>query len=285
MNVNALRPDSRAEGDIAGVGIGLRSVHIREVLETHPDVPWFEILADNHTAAGGRIAAELTAIRENYPITFHCVGTSLGGLDPLDTEYLRTLKDMSKRYEPALVSDHLCFSSLDGTHYHDLLPLHYTEEAVRHVAGRISQVQDYLGRQILIENVSGYMTYTQSVLSEAEFILAVAETADCGVLLDINNIHVNAFNHGLSAMDYLDTIPPSRVQEIHLGGYENMGMYLLDAHNNAVSEPVWTLYRECTKRFPATPTLIEWDNEIPPFTVLQQEAETAGQLAREQCGG
>jgi uncharacterized protein (UPF0276 family) len=171
------------EGSIAGTGIGLRSPHMCEVLDTQPDVPWFEILADNYTAAGGRTVMELMAIREHYPITFHCVGLSLGSSDPLDQEYLVRLKTMRTRYEPAWVSDHLCFSSLDGTHYHDLIPLPFTEEAVQHVATRIDVVQEYLGQRILIENVSSYMAYTHSILSEGEFLAAVSETADCNLLL------------------------------------------------------------------------------------------------------
>lgn len=280
--LNTLRPGNRAEGRITGTGIGLRSPHIREVLDTQPDVPWFEILTDNHTAAGGRTAAELMAIRECYPITFHCVGLSLGSSDPLDQGYLDTLKTMHARYEPAWISDHLCFSSLDGTHYHDLLPLPFTEEAVEHVARRIGFVQEFLGQRILVENVSSYMAYTHSVLSEAEFLAAVSETADCDLLLDINNIYVNEFNHGLSGIDYLDAIPLRRVREIHLGGFEDKGAFLLDAHNHAVSKPVWALYRECIKRIPGTPTLIEWDNDIPGFSILQQEAETARRIAAEQ---
>ena len=238
---------------------------------------------DNHTAAGGRIAHELLAIREHYPFTLHCVGLSLGGIDPLDQQYLRTLKQMRQRYEPAWISDHLCFSSLDGTHYHDLLPLPYTEEAVQHIVRRIDQVQDYLGQRLLIENVSSYMTYRHSTLSEAEFIAAVCEEADCSLLLDINNIYVNEFNHGLSGIDYLDTLPLQRVGEIHLGGYEDKGSFLLDAHNNAVSEPVWQLYRQCMQRIPNTPTLIEWDNDIPDFAALRAEAASAQLIADEQA--
>lgn len=278
---NTRCPDTRVAGSITGTGIGLRTPHIREVLDTHPDVPWFEILADNHTSTGGRTAAELTAIRECYPITFHCVGLSLGSCDALDTPYLDRLKAMRDRYQPAWISDHLSFSSLDGTCYHDLLPLPYTEEAVSHVAGRINRVQEYLGERILIENVSSYMTYSHSMLSEAEFLSAVSGTADCDILLDINNIYVNEYNHGLSGINYLDTIPLQRVQEIHLGGYEDKGSFLLDAHNHTVSEPVWELYRECIRRIPGTPVLIEWDNDLPDFSVLLQEARQAERLAAE----
>lgn len=258
---------------------------MREVLEAHPDVQWFEILADNHAAEGGRTVAELMEIRERYPITFHCVGLSLGGCDPLDQDYLSGLKAMQKRYEPAWISDHLCFSSLDGTHYHDLIPLPFTEEAVNHVARRIEAVQEYLGQRILVENVSSYMAYEHSALSESDFIAAVSDAADCNLLLDINNIYVNQFNHGLSGINYLDSIPLQRVREIHLGGYEDKGSFLLDAHNHAVSEPVWSMYRECIRRIPATPTLIEWDNDIPEFSVLMHQAEIARRIAAESSVG
>lgn len=281
MSATTPRPSGRAGAVIAGTGIGLRSPHIREVLESWPAVPWFEILADNHTAAGGPIAAQLTAIRERYPITLHSVGLSLGSTDPLDQDYLAMLKGMLERYEPAWLSDHLCFSSLDGTHYHDLLPLPYTEEAVQHAADRIVRVQDYLGQSILIENVSTYLTYAHSTLTESAFLAEVCTRADCDLLLDINNVYVNEFNHGCSGIDYLDELPLQRVREIHLGGYEDKGDFLLDAHNHTVSAPVWALYRECMRRIPNTPTLVEWDNDIPDFAVLQREAARAQAIADE----
>ena len=274
--------DTTAQGwainEIAGAGLGLRSQHIDEVLLTQPDVPWFELLTDNHMAPGGLIPIQLEAIRGNYPITFHCVGMSLGGTDPLDMEYLRGVKTLIERYQPSLVSDHLCFSQHTQHNYHDLLPLPYNEETLQHFSERITQVQDILGIRILVENVSSYLTYQSSTISEAEFIAELLSRTDCDLLLDINNIYVNAVNHGFSASDYLQKIPMQRVREIHLAGYEDRDTYLLDAHNNRVSAPVWELYEQVISEYQNIPTLIEWDNDIPPFAVLREEADVASAL-------
>jgi hypothetical protein len=268
----------RALKEIAGVGLGLRSQHIDEVLQTQPAVPWFELLTDNHMAPGGLIPVQLEAIRSNYPITFHCVGMSLGGTDPVDVEYLRGIKTLIERYQPSLVSDHLCFSQHGQHHYHDLLPLPYNEETLHHFSKRITQIQDILDTRILIENVSSYLSYRASTLSEAEFISELLSRTDCDLLLDINNIYVNAVNHGFSASEYLSKIPMQRVREIHLAGYEDRDSYLLDAHNSRVSPPVWELYEEVISEYPDIPTLIEWDNDIPSFTVLREEADAASAL-------
>lgn len=274
--------DTTAQGwainEIAGAGLGLRSQHIDEVLLTQPDVPWFELLTDNHMAPGGLIPIQLEAIRGDYPITFHCVGMSLGGTDPLDMEYLRGVKTLIERYQPSLVSDHLCFSQHAQHNYHDLLPLPYNEETLQHFSERITQVQDILGIRILVENVSSYLTYQSSTISEAEFIAELLSRTDCDLLLDINNVYVNAVNHGFSASDYLQKIPMQRVREIHLAGYEDRDTYLLDAHNNRVSAPVWELYEQVISEYQNIPTLIEWDNDIPPFAVLREEADVASAL-------
>lgn len=274
--------DTAAQGwatnGIAGAGLGLRSQHIDEVLLTQPDIPWFELLIDNHMATGGLIPVQLEAIRGNYPITFHCVGMSLGGTDPLNMEYLRGVKTLIKRYQPSLVSDHLCFSQHAQHNYHDLLPLPYNEETLQHFSKRITQVQDILGTRILVENVSSYLTYQSSTISEAEFIAELLSRTDCDLLLDINNVYVNAVNHGFSAREYLRKIPMQRVREIHLAGYEDRGTYLLDAHNNRVSTPIWELYEQVISDFQNIPTLIEWDNDIPSFAVLREEADIASAL-------
>ena len=274
--------DNPAQGwalkEIAGVGLGLRSQHIDEVLLTQPAVPWFELLTENHMAPGGLIPVQLEAIRSNYPITFHCVGMSLGGTDPVDVGYLRGIKTLIERYQPSLVSDHLCFSQHGQHNYHDLLPLPYNEETLRHFTKRITQIQDILETRILVENVSSYLTYRASTLSEAEFISELLSRTDCDLLLDINNIYVNAVNHGFSASEYLSKIPMQRVREIHLAGHENRGSYLLDAHNQRVSPPVWELFDEVISQYPDIPTLIEWDNDIPSFTVLREEADAASVL-------
>jgi uncharacterized protein (UPF0276 family) len=260
---------------LAGTGLGLRSAHIARVLSERPPVPWFELLADNHTAPGGLIPRQLAAVRADYPITLHCVGMSLGGTEPLDIAYLRTIKRLIKTYEPVQVSDHLCFSSHASHQYHDLLPLPYTEEALQHVSDRIRRVQDFLGVRLLVENVSSYLTYRHSTLAEAEFLAALTESADCDLLFDVNNAYVNQINHGAPADDFLKQLPLGRIREIHLAGYQDKGDYLIDAHNNRVSDPVWALYADVVQQLPDVPALIEWDNDIPALEVLLDEATRA----------
>ncbi|HAJ91927.1 MAG TPA: hypothetical protein DCO71_04810 [Gammaproteobacteria bacterium] len=267
---------------LTGTGLGLRSAHITRVLSQQPLVPWFEILADNHTASGGLIPRQLAAVRADYPITLHCVGMSLGGTDPLDYDYLRTIKRLMQTYEPVLVSDHLCFSSHASHQYHDLLPLPYTEEALRHVTERVRRVQDFLGIRLLVENVSSYLTYRHSTLSEPEFLAALAGEADCDLLFDVNNDYVNAVNHGDPAGDFISQLPQERIREIHLAGYEDKGDYLIDAHNNRVADPVWALFSEVIRQLPDIPVLIEWDNDIPALDILLDEAAQAERI-REAC--
>lgn len=264
---------------ISGAGIGLRTCHIEQVLREHPPVPWFELLADNHLATGGLVPAQVEAVRAEYPLALHCVDMNLGGSDPLDLEYLGKIRDLRDRCEAAWVSDHLCFTAVDGRNYHDLLPVPYTEEALRQIAERIAAVQDFLEQRLLVENVSSYLRFAESSLTEAQFLAALAQESDCLLLLDVNNLYVNHINHGDELGDYLTALPLQRVREIHLGGYEPKDGYLLDAHNNPVSEPVWRLYEQVAGLLPGVPTLIEWDNEIPAFSVLQTEAAQAAQIA------
>ena len=267
---------------LAGTGLGLRSAHIARVLSERPPVPWFEILADNHTAPGGLIPRQLAAVRADYPITLHCVGMSLGGTEPLDIAYLHTIERLIQTYEPVQVSDHLCFSSHASHQYHDLLPLPYTEEALLHVADRIQRVQDFLGVRVLVENVSSYLTYRHSTLGEAEFLAALSDTADCDLLFDVNNAYVKEINHGAPAGDFLQQLPLGRIREIHLAGYEDKGDYLIDAHNNRVSDPVWALYADVIQQLPDVPVLIEWDNDLPALEILLDEAARAERI-RASC--
>jgi len=263
---------------LAGTGLGLRSAHIAQVLSERPPVPWFEILADNHTAPGGLIPRQLAAVRADYPITLHCVGMSLGGTEPLDMAYLRTIKHLIQVFEPVQVSDHLCFSNHASHQYHDLLPLPYTEEALLHVADRIQRVQDFLGLRLLVENVSSYLTYRHSTLGEAEFLADLSETADCDLLFDVNNAYVNEINHDAPAGDFIQQLPLERIREIHLAGYEDKGDYLIDAHNNRVSDPVWALYADVVQQLPDVPVLIEWDNDLPALEILLDEAARAERI-------
>ncbi len=270
-----LAHDQGAAGPIQAVGIGLRTPHYRTILEQRPAVPWFEVLIDNYFAKDSPPERHLAAVREHYPVTFHGVGLSLGSTDPLNRDYLTRLKELIDCYQPALVSEHLAWVSVGETYLHDLLPLPYVEEAIEHIAERIYVVQEFLGRQILIENVSSYLSYHASVMPEWEFLAEVARRVDCGILCDVNNIYVSAQNHGFDALDYLNAIPIERVQEMHLAGYEDQGTHLLDSHSQPVHAPVWELYRQALQRFGSVPTLIEWDNDIPEFATLQAEARTA----------
>jgi uncharacterized protein (UPF0276 family) len=217
----------------------------------------------------------LEGVRSRYPIVMHGVSLSIGSVDPLNFKYLKQLATMIRRFEPAWVSDHLCWTGVGGRNLHDLLPLPYTDEVVRHIASRIRQVQDILARTILIENVSSYMEFTCSRLSEWEFLSAVADEADCAILLDINNIFVNAFNHGFDAVRYIDSVPAGRVMQFHLAGHSDHGTYLMDTHDHPIRLEVWRLYEHAVRRFGQVPTLIEWDDNIPEFEVLAATADDA----------
>ncbi|MFK5856675.1 MAG: DUF692 domain-containing protein [Bacteroidota bacterium] len=259
----------------SSVGLGLRSTHIEQIIEQQPDVPWFEILLDNHTAQGGLIPDQLDAVRRYYPLSFHCVGLSLGSTDTLNKPYLATLKRMIAEYQPALISDHLCFTQHGEHHFNDLLPFPYTNESLRHVCYRIDEVQNILGRKILIENLSMYLQFEKSEMNEGQFISELVSRTGCGVLLDINNAYVNEFNHGYSAKEFIDTLPLEHVEEIHLAGFEDKKDYLIDAHNNKVSDPVWDLFEYYLQHGYSAPALIEWDNDIPTLDILLSEIKTA----------
>lgn len=267
-----------------GYGLGLRPRYYQTVLDSEPDVDWFEIVSENFMVEGGRPLYYLDRIRERYPMAMHGVSLSVGGTDPLDADYLRALKALAKRVEPAWISDHLCWTGQGGHNLHDLLPLPYTEEAVRHVADRVQQVQDCLGRRILLENVSSYLTYRHSVMQEWEFLTAVAESADCLILLDINNVHVSALNHGFQPMEYLLGVPGERVQQFHLAGHSDLGDFAIDTHDQPIVAPVWDLYARALERFGSVATLIERDDNLPPFEELLQELQKARRLGRQILG-
>jgi len=263
-----------------GVGLGLRPVHYGHVLERRPAVSWFEAISENYMGlrggqGGGRPLEHLEAVRGLYPVALHGVSLNLGSADPLDTAYLKKLKALIARVEPCAVSDHLCWTGVDRRNVHDLLPLPYDERTAAHVAARVRAVQDFLGRKILVENVSSYVTYRRSAMPEWEFLASVARRAGCGILLDVNNIHVSAANHGFSGLDYLEGVPASLVEEMHLAGYSQGEGLLIDTHDHPVSPAVWRLYRAAVGRFGPVPTLIEWDDKIPSFSRLQLEARRA----------
>ena len=256
-------------------GIGLRAPHYRELLETRPDVGWLEVHSENFFGQGGQPLHLLERVREHYPLSLHGVGLSLGSADGISHEHLVQLKALAQRFEPALLSDHLCWGAVGGRHLNDLLPLPYTEEALDVVCSNIGRAQDFLAREILVENVSSYLQFAASSLDEWDFLGEVARRTGCGLLLDVNNIYVSAVNHGFDPLRYLDAIPAERVREIHLAGHDSNGLCLIDTHGNRVSEPVWNLYGEALSRVGARPTLIEWDTDLPSLDTLLDEAGKA----------
>ncbi|MEJ2360672.1 MAG: DUF692 domain-containing protein [Gammaproteobacteria bacterium] len=256
-------------------GIGLRSIHYREVIDDKPAIAWVEIHSENFFADGGKPHDILEEVRQSYPISMHGVGLSLGSVDPLNQWHLDKLKMLNERYQPGLISEHLCWNSIDQRYLNDLLPLPYTQEAINHIVPRIQQVQEYIGRQILIENLSSYLQFNESCMPEWDFVSEVARRSGCGILLDINNIYVNASNHHFDPDTYLKAIPVELVGEMHLAGHIRENGYLLDTHSAPVCDAVWQLYRRAVARFGPTPTLIEWDCDIPPLPRLLQEAAKA----------
>jgi hypothetical protein len=257
-----------------GFGVGLRRPHYVHILEQHPPMDWFEVISENFMVEGGWALEVLEGARAHYPVVMHGVSLSIGSSDPLNRAYLETLRAATRRFEPAWVSDHLCWTGVGGRNLHDLLPLPYTEETVIHVVGRIRQVQEILERTILIENVSSYMAFRSSRLEEWE-LTAVAEEADCGILLDINNIFVSAFNHRFDPLRYIDAVPADRVMQFHLAGHSDHGSYLMETHDHPIRPEVWALYEHAVRRFGRVPTLIEWDDNIPDFELLAAAAAEA----------
>ena len=267
-----------------GHGVGLRTRHFPHVLAGTARVDWFEAISENFMIRGGRPLAVLERARAAAPVVLHGVSLSLGSTDPLNERYLRDLRALVHHIEPAWVSDHLCWGSVDGHYAHDLLPLPYTAEALAHVVERVRAVQDRLGRQILIENVSSYLTYKHSAMPEWEFLVEVAERADCGILFDVNNVYVSATNHGFDAEQYLAAMPGDRVCQIHLAGHSDKGTHLLDSHEGHVRQPVWELYRLAVRRLGPVSTLVEWDEGVPEFEVLCAEAGRARAVEAEVLG-
>jgi len=256
-------------------GIGLRAPHFRQVREESPPVAWLEVHSENYFVSGGAALAALEAVRRRYPVSLHGVGMSLGGADGLDKDHLRRLKELAERIQPAAISEHLCWSAIGGRWLNDLLPLPYTREALDRVCSNVDHIQEELGRTILVENVSSYLRFLPEDMPEWVFVAAVARRTGCGLLLDVNNIHVSACNHRFDAGDFLAGIPTDAVAEIHLAGYEEVDGLLVDTHSRPVCSAVWELYQKALARFGRIPTLIEWDQDIPALDVLLAEATKA----------
>jgi len=265
-----------------GHGIGLRTAHFPHYLREGPTrVDWVEVISENFFEPGGRPWTVLEKVRAEVPVVAHGVSLGIGSVDPPSEAYLTALERLIDRLEPAWVSDHLCWGSFGGRYAHDLLPMPLTEASLDHVVARTQAVQERLGRRILLENVSSYVAFRHSDIPEWEFLAELARRADCGLLLDVNNVYVTAFNHGFSPEVYLDAIPADRIGQVHLAGHTDRGSYLFDSHIGPVPDPVWALFRRLSERIGPVPTLIEWDEEIPAYDVVVAESEKAARLSRE----
>lgn len=258
-----------------GCGIGLHREHYDDLLAGRPPVRWFELISENFMVEGGRPRRVLERVLESYPVVLHGVSMSLGSAEPLDPDYLDRLARLVDEVDPMVVSDHLCWTRLSAHNSHDLLPLPFTEEAVALTAGKIRQAQDRLGRQMLVENVSTYLRFAGSTMTEWEFVAAVAEEADCGLLLDINNVYVNGRNHGFDPDDYFAGLPPGRVRQYHVAGHEDLGDTILDTHDQPVTADVWDLLHKAVERFGPRPTILERDEHVPPLAEVLAEADHA----------
>jgi uncharacterized protein len=258
-----------------GVGVGLRTVHFGHILAKKPAVDWFEVLSENFMETGGRPLYVLDQVAERYPVALHGVSLSIGSTDPLDRDYLRQLKALAARTRAHWVSDHLCWTGVLGRNVHDLLPMPYTEEALRHTVARARAVSDFLERPLVLENPSSYVEFAASSMPEWEFLARLAEAADCGLLVDVNNIHVSAFNHGFDANAYVDALPADRVVQTHLAGHTHKGTHIIDTHSDHAVPAVWQLYARLLRRTGNVATLYEWDEDIPDFETVHAEARKA----------
>lgn len=270
--------NNKTDKPFLGYGLGLRTEHYEEIFSIEPPIDWFEIISENFMVKGGRQLYHLDRIKEKYPLVMHGVSLSIGSTDPLNMDYLKDLKELEKRVKPKWISDHLCWTTFGGHNTHDLMPLPYNQETLKHVVERVKIVQDYLGRQILLENASSYVTYKASDMQEWEFIKAIAEEADCLMLLDVNNIYVSGFNHDFDPKTYIDHIPSERVWQIHLAGHENNGDFIVDTHDHPVIDEVWALYDYTLSKMGNVTTMIERDDHIPPLPELIKEIDRARKI-------
>ena len=264
---------------VKGFGLGLRVDHYQDFVDSRPAVDWLEILSENYMVPGGKPLHFLDTIRRDYPMVMHGVSLSIGSVDALNMDYLKELKALIERVQPAWVSDHLCWTGVDHLNLHDLLPMPYTEASLRHLTARVQRVQDFLGRRILLENVSSYVSYAADEMSEWEFIAELAQRADCELLLDVNNVYVSSVNHGFDPRRFIDAMPAARVRQIHLAGHEDHGSYIIDTHDHPICDAVWDLYAYTTRRLGPVPAMIERDDNIPPLQALVDELTDARRVA------
>lgn len=268
-----------------GFGLGLRSTYYQAILEQQPAIDWFEIVSENYLVAGGKALYFLDAIGEQYPLAMHGVSLSIGGPHELDRDYLRQLKHLAARVQPAWISDHLCWSQGNAHQLHDLLPLPYTEESLQHVAARVRQVQDVIERPLVLENVSSYLRCADDQFSEWQFLAALSELSGCELLLDVNNVYVSARNHGFDAWTFISSLPKQRIRQLHLAGHSDYGSYLIDTHDQPVSDPVWQLYQRTLQHLGPVSTLLERDDHFPDLDVLLDELNTARRFAAQALQG
>jgi len=266
-----------------GFGLGARVEHYEDLLASAPDVEWLEILSENYLVPGGKPLHYLTRLREHFPLVMHGVSLSIGSTDPLNVDYLHALRELAQSIEPEWISDHLCWTGVERINLHDLMPLPYTEEALKHVVERVKQVQDFLKRQILLENVSSYIDYRCSQMPEWEFLNSIAERADCFILLDVNNVYVSGRNHGFDPATYIKAINPPRVKQLHLAGHDDQGDLIIDTHDESIVNEVWNLLKLTYQHCGMVATMIERDANVPPLTTLLSELDTAREIAQQVC--
>jgi uncharacterized protein (UPF0276 family) len=261
-----------------GLGLGLRNQHFDYILKHRPQVDWFEIISENFMDSGGKPRFMLRQIAEHYPLVMHGVSLSIGSTDPLNFEYLRRLKDLAAEFKPLWVSDHLCWTGVQTLNSHDLLPVPLNEESLKHICERINTVQNFMGRKMVFENPSTYLSFTNSTLTEHDFLRMMHEETGCGLLLDVNNVYVSAFNNGFDARDYINHIPPSAIVQMHIAGHQHCGDYIIDTHDSKVVNDVWALFAQAWQLTGGVATLLEWDNHIPDFPAYHDELLKARQF-------
>lgn len=267
-----------------GFGLGLRPQHYEDILEGDPNVDWFEVISENYMVPGGQPLKILDRIRARYPIVMHGVSLSIASTAPINERYLADLKALAERYEPEFISDHLCWTGVHGVNLHDLLPVPYTQEALDHVVSRVHHVQEYLGRAVALENVSSYVQFSHSDMSEWEFIAELTKRTGCWLVFDVNNVFVSAFNHDFNAHEFIAGVPKDRIVQFHLAGHEHNMSHIVDTHDAIVCDEVWDLYRSALKHFGPVSAIIERDDHIPPLTELVEELDQARAVAADVIG-